>query len=187
MPFLAVCSRICVSLLRAHWFNLTCLAWSKLRRRYTMYPMQYSHRLIFGNGTKRTLLVIDYTIMVTHHTHTPPPSTSTTPPPPPPRYAQRSALQLPFAGFATTTDIERALHPPDKQGVAARLLPEIQRVAYGEAVVSRGPGLVSAASSPAAGTLVLTLPNASLVGSRMLASLLATPPRARKRRRTPRR
>ena len=29
--------------------------------------------------------------------------------------AQRSALQLPYVGFATTTDIQRALHPPDKQ------------------------------------------------------------------------
>jgi|EP01049_Picozoa_sp_SAG25_P018356 hypothetical protein len=29
--------------------------------------------------------------------------------------AQRSALALPFTGFATTTDIQRALHPPDKQ------------------------------------------------------------------------
>eukprot|EP00729_Bicosta_minor_P022781 gene22781-16581_t len=37
-----------------------------------------------------------------------------------------------------------------------------QRVAYGEALVSRSPELV-AASSPAAGTLVVTLPNASLV------------------------
>lgn len=48
------------------------------------------------------------------------------------------------------------------QDLAARLLLEIQRVAYGEAVVSRSPELV-AASSPAAGTLVVTLPNASLV------------------------
>ena len=37
-------------------------------------------------------------------------------------YAQRSALALPWTGFATTTDIQRALHPPDKQDVAARLL-----------------------------------------------------------------
>jgi hypothetical protein len=29
--------------------------------------------------------------------------------------AQRSALTLPKTGFATTTDIQRALHPPDKQ------------------------------------------------------------------------
>jgi sialate O-acetylesterase len=35
-------------------------------------------------------------------------------------YAQRSALALPKTGFATTTDIQRALHPPDKQDVAAR-------------------------------------------------------------------
>ena len=76
-------------------------------------------------------------------------------------YAQRSALKLPFTGFATTTDIERALHPPDKQDVAARLLLEVKRVAYGENVVSRGPELVSA-SSPAAGTVVFAFSNASL-------------------------
>jgi sialate O-acetylesterase len=76
-------------------------------------------------------------------------------------YAQRSALKLPFTGFATTTDIERALHPPDKQDVAARLLLEIQRVAYAENVVSRGPELVSA-TAPSAGTLVLTFSNASM-------------------------
>lgn len=29
--------------------------------------------------------------------------------------AQRSALSLPATGFATTTDIQRALHPPNKQ------------------------------------------------------------------------
>lgn len=71
-------------------------------------------------------------------------------------------MQLPITGFATTTDIERALQPSDKQDVAARLLLEIRRVVCGEAVVSRGPERV-AASSPAAGTLVVTLPNASVV------------------------
>ena len=36
--------------------------------------------------------------------------------------AQRSALTLPASGFATTTDIQRALHPPNKQAVADRLI-----------------------------------------------------------------
>eukprot|EP00036_Acanthoecidae_sp_10tr_P013724 CAMPEP_0206288726 /NCGR_PEP_ID=MMETSP0106_2-20121207/1760_1 /ASSEMBLY_ACC=CAM_ASM_000206 /TAXON_ID=81532 /ORGANISM="Acanthoeca-like sp., Strain 10tr" /LENGTH=598 /DNA_ID=CAMNT_0053719279 /DNA_START=1 /DNA_END=1797 /DNA_ORIENTATION=+ len=62
--------------------------------------------------------------------------------------AQRQALTLPATGFATTTDVERALHPPDKQDVARRLLLEIRRVAYGEAVVSRGPELIQAPPAP---------------------------------------
>ena len=36
-------------------------------------------------------------------------------------YAQRAALALPKTGFATTTDIQRALHPPDKQDVPTQL------------------------------------------------------------------
>ena len=39
--------------------------------------------------------------------------------------AQRSALALPQVGFVTTTDIERNLHPPDKQDVAHRLVLEL--------------------------------------------------------------
>merc|ERR1712046_391743 len=42
-----------------------------------------------------------------------------------------------------TTDIQRALHPPDKQDVAKRMLLEVQRMAYGMPVISRGPELVS--------------------------------------------
>ena len=57
--------------------------------------------------------------------------------------AQRQALKLPQTGFATTTDIQRALHPPDKQDVARRLLLEIRRIAYGEPVISRGPEIIS--------------------------------------------
>eukprot|EP00039_Didymoeca_costata_P031065 m.32950 g.32950 ORF g.32950 m.32950 type:complete len:465 (+) comp8471_c0_seq1:55-1449(+) len=75
--------------------------------------------------------------------------------------AQRSALKLPFTGFATTTDIQRALHPPDKQDVAQRLLLEIQRVVYGQNVVSRGPEVTSQASS--GGNIVFTMTNSSLV------------------------
>ena len=61
--------------------------------------------------------------------------------------AQRAAVtKLPAVGFATTTDIERALHPPDKQDVAARLLLSVQRLAYGLPVVSRGPEVVSTTS-----------------------------------------
>ena len=87
--------------------------------------------------------------------------------------AQRSALELPNTGFATTTDIERALHPPDKQDVARRLLLEIRRVAYGDSVVSRGPELVSVSrrrvspveSSGGSSTIevTLTFSNSSLV------------------------
>eukprot|EP00035_Acanthoeca_spectabilis_P030576 m.9951 g.9951 ORF g.9951 m.9951 type:complete len:466 (+) comp4252_c0_seq1:51-1448(+) len=75
--------------------------------------------------------------------------------------AQRSALKLPRTGFATTTDVERALHPPDKQDVAARLLLEIRRVVYGEAVVSRGPEVVS--SSVTNGELSIAFSNSTLV------------------------
>ena len=74
--------------------------------------------------------------------------------------AQRSALTLPATGFATTTDIQRALHPPDKQDVADRLLLSVQRLAYGLPVVSRGPTLVSSKFS--GGTLVATFSNTTL-------------------------
>lgn len=75
--------------------------------------------------------------------------------------AQRAALALPAVGFAVSTDIQRALHPPDKQDVATRLTLELRRLAYAEDVVSRGPALV--ASSPQAdGTVALTFSNASL-------------------------
>jgi hypothetical protein len=74
--------------------------------------------------------------------------------------AQRSALKLDNVGFATTTDIERALHPPDKQDVASRLLLEIRRVVYGEAVVSRGPEVLS--TKVADGHLAITFSNSSL-------------------------
>ena len=56
--------------------------------------------------------------------------------------AQRAALALGGVGFATTTDVQRALHPPDKQDVAARLLLEVRRLAFGESVVARGPELL---------------------------------------------
>jgi hypothetical protein len=76
-------------------------------------------------------------------------------------YAQRSALTLPMTGFVTTTDIQRALHPPDKQDVAARLALEVQRVAYHMDVVSRGPELISANFT--AGKLVATFSNSTIV------------------------
>jgi sialate O-acetylesterase len=60
--------------------------------------------------------------------------------------AQRAAVvrHSSTVGFATTTDIQRALHPPDKQDVTARLLLELRRVAYGDrSVVSRGPTVLS--------------------------------------------
>ena len=77
--------------------------------------------------------------------------------------AQRAAVAtLPAVGFATTTDIQRGTHPPDKQDVAARLALEVRRLAGGEDIVSRGPELVRA-SSAAGGWLTLTFSNASLI------------------------
>merc|ERR1711865_1363279 len=52
--------------------------------------------------------------------------------------AQRSVLQLPATGFVTTTDIQRALHPPDKQDVAVRLMLEVDRIVYGQNVFLEG-------------------------------------------------
>ena len=76
--------------------------------------------------------------------------------------AQRSALALGNVGFATTTDVQRALHPPDKQDVAARLLLELRRIAFKEPdVVSRGPELVGH-STLANGSVVVQLSNSSL-------------------------
>ena len=75
--------------------------------------------------------------------------------------AQRSALALPQVGFVTTTDIERNLHPPDKQDVARRLVLELRRLAYGEAVTARGPELVSITRS-ASEQVVLTFTNSTL-------------------------
>jgi sialate O-acetylesterase len=74
--------------------------------------------------------------------------------------AQRAATELPQVGFAVTTDIQRALHPPDKQDVADRLALEVRRIVYGEKVVSRGPELLSAEADGK--TVVLTFSDASL-------------------------
>ena len=74
--------------------------------------------------------------------------------------AQRAAIALPAVGFAVTTDLQRALHPPDKQAVAERLLLSLRRVGYGEEVVSQGPELVSVANGT--DNVKLTFSNASL-------------------------
>jgi len=75
--------------------------------------------------------------------------------------AQRAATELPNVGFAVTTDVDRnGLHPPDKQDVANRLLPELRRIAYGEAITGRGPELVSAKVKN--GKLALKFSNASM-------------------------
>jgi sialate O-acetylesterase len=88
--------------------------------------------------------------------------------------AQREAAStLSKVGFATTTDIQRATHPPDKQDVAARLALEVRRVVWGQNIVSRGPELLSVTStvqqqdaSPRSGAeLVLRFSNASLVSA----------------------
>ena len=90
--------------------------------------------------------------------------------------AQRAALALPATGFASTVDVERGLHPPDKMDIARRLLLEIRRVSYAEhTVVSRGPELLSHSVKPAPRTtsaraptstptmqMQLTMSNASL-------------------------
>ena len=99
-------------------------------------------------------------------------------------YAQRTAVtELEAVGYATTTDIQRATHPPDKQDVAVRVGLELERVAYGSSkVVSRGPELLhveatpptaatTSSSSKTSGgggsgnvtTVVLTFSNASLI------------------------
>lgn len=63
-------------------------------------------------------------------------------------------------GYAVTVDIQRTLHPPDKQDIADRLALEFRRIVYGESVVSRGPELVSTEYDGK--TVVLTFSNASL-------------------------
>lgn len=83
--------------------------------------------------------------------------------------AQRAASALPAVGFATTTDIQRGTHPPDKQDVAVRMALEVRRVALGQNIVSRGPELLPVATSQgsngAATELVLRFSNASLVSA----------------------
>ena len=81
--------------------------------------------------------------------------------------AQRAAASaLPAVGFATTTDIQRGTHPADKQDVAVRMALEVRRVGLGQSIVSRGPELLSAATSQGSGTeLVLRFSNASLVSA----------------------
>lgn len=74
--------------------------------------------------------------------------------------AQRAAVALPNVGFAVTTDIQRALHPPDKQDVASRLALEIRRIVYGDDVVSRGPELLSTTQKGA--SVVFRFSNSSL-------------------------
>ena len=75
--------------------------------------------------------------------------------------AQRSVLSLPATGFVTTTDIERNLHPPDKQDVARRLVLELRRVAYGESITARGPELLSMARD-GANNVVMRFSNQTL-------------------------
>merc|ERR1712046_111566 len=74
--------------------------------------------------------------------------------------AQRAALELPNTGFAVTTDVQRTLHPPNKQDVAARLALEVRRIAYGANIVSRGPELVSVKTT--AEGVVFTFSNSTL-------------------------
>ena len=80
--------------------------------------------------------------------------------------SQRSALSLGNVGFATTTDVQRQLHPPDKQDVAARLLLELRRLALTDtesthSVVSRGPEVL-AHTTLANGSMLLKMSNTSV-------------------------
>lgn len=74
--------------------------------------------------------------------------------------AQRAATELPQVGYAVTTDVQRALHPPDKQDVADRLALEVRRMVYGEGIASRGPELLLAKADGE--TVVLTFSDSSL-------------------------
>merc|ERR1712093_366224 len=47
---------------------------------------------------------------------------------------QRNATSLPNVGFATTADLQRALHPGDKQDIAVRLAWEVMRLSYNDSV-----------------------------------------------------
>lgn len=80
--------------------------------------------------------------------------------------AQRSALTLPATGFATTTDIQRALHPPNKQAVADRLILEVLRLAGPNGLrdtIARGPELVKTSFAQGEeAELTLTFSNSSL-------------------------
>ena len=67
---------------------------------------------------------------------------------------------MPATGFATTTDIQRALHPPNKQAVADRLLLEVQRLTGSAVGASRGPELLSKTFED--GKLTLRFSNDSL-------------------------
>ncbi len=77
--------------------------------------------------------------------------------------AQREATALPAVGYATTTDLQRGMHPHNKVAVAQRLLPSLLQLAYGWDVVSRGPELVGVESPPDGAGLTLQFSNASLV------------------------
>lgn len=77
---------------------------------------------MFGNGTKCTLLAIDYTITPHTHTHTTTTNNNNNNTNNTNKVRATICLAASFCRFATTMDIERALHPPDKQDLAARLL-----------------------------------------------------------------
>lgn len=75
-------------------------------------------------------------------------------------------MSLGNVGFATTTDVQRELHPPDKQDVAARLLLELRRLALTDTesannVVSRGPEIL-AHTTLANGSMLVKMSNTSL-------------------------
>jgi len=78
--------------------------------------------------------------------------------------AMRIAVKdLPDVGFVTTTDIQRALHPPDKQDVAERLLLSFRKLALKENdVVTSGPELLNYTLTGEQ-SMVLTFSNESLV------------------------
>eukprot|EP01050_Picozoa_sp_SAG11_P007893 SAG11_NODE_672_length_7812_cov_6.956308_4_plen_455_part_00 len=60
---------------------------------------------------------------------------------------QRNATSLANVGFAVTTDIQRALHPADKQDIASRLVLEVRRIAYNDSAIPTRPQVVAIKAS----------------------------------------
>ena len=61
---------------------------------------------------------------------------------------QRNATRLPAVGFVTTADLQRGLHPPDKQDIASRLANEVRRVAYNDSTMPAKPTVKAIKKSP---------------------------------------
>ena len=73
---------------------------------------------------------------------------------------QRNATSLANVGFAVTTDIQRALHPPDKQDVASRLVLEVRRIAYNDSAIPTRPEVLAIKASDSPAGFVVTFSHA---------------------------